>query len=322
MPCFRLCVCQQPTLLPRRPCTQILVFGGGLRAMVRRGRFSNNNSTMGVTVLAGSTLTVTDSNFTSNVVNKGAIYSSYNSTVVMDNVKITQNTAIGYGAALYCVTGTVTVANSDFSRNSARGAGGAVHVKDRATLTLLDSHLGDNSGGMDEKGCGGAVSAMDSRISITACTFTGNKAGVCGGALYSANTPLITSSASPTHLSFQDSDVVRSTVFKGNVASTGGAIAVYHSSLLVDNSTLNGNSAQSMSPGAVTNFDDYFQLGVGGAINADNSDVTLDNCTLQGNRAVMDGGRQPASGLQQGQQPGLCCKKTAWTTIGLLVVAC
>lgn len=248
-------------------------------------------------MLAGSTLTVTDSNFTSNVLQKGAMYSSYNSTVVMDNVKITQNTATGYGAALYCVTGTVTVANSNFSGNSARGAGGAVHVKDRAILTLLASHLGDNSGGMDEEGCGGAVFAMDSRINVTNCNFTHNKAGKCGGALYSTNTAPIASSASLTHLSFQDSDVVRSTVFEENVASAGGAVAVYNSSLLVDNSTFNGNSAQSMSPGAVTNFGDYYRLGVGGAMYADNADVTIHNCSLSGNRAVMDGGRRTASGL-------------------------
>jgi hypothetical protein len=267
------------------------VFGGKLRATVRGGRFSNNTSTIGVTVLAGSTLTVTDSNFTFNTLEKGAIYASYESTVSLDNVHITDNNATGYGAALYAVTSTATITNSTLSRNSAQGGGGAVHVKDRATLTMVNCHLMENAGGLDKEGCGGAVFATDSQVSITACNFTRNKADKCGGAVYFARKPPTASSASLTSLGSQNADVVRSTLFEGNMASAGGAFAVYSSSLLLDNSTFKGNSAQSMSQVPATSFGDYYRLGVGGAMYADNANVTFtNNCTLQDNRAVMDGG--------------------------------
>lgn len=262
---------------------------------MKRGRFSGNNSPMGVTVLANSTLAMQDTYVMENSVDKGAVYASPGSVVHLDNVHITGNNASGYGAALYSANADVTVqGNSNMSWNKAREAGGAVFAEIGSILVLRDSHLVGNAAGLHTSQCGGAVCVQDTRLTISGCTFTNNTAGYCGGALHinnqlanSQKPPLVPhfTPCAPQTIHWQA--LVYSSQFEGNMAAAGGAVVVYSASMLVDNTTFAGNKAQSMFP---TNDGNYYARGVGGAVYADNANVTVHNSTMRANHAVMDGG--------------------------------
>ena len=135
----------------------------------------------------------------------------------------------------------ISIQNSTFSHNSALRDGGVMQIE-RTTLLISDSLFHNNSAVND----GGVITTKLSPIvlSVSTSTFTSNRAGDDGGALYIGRS---------STLSFSDN------LFDSNHGTDrGGAIAASGSILRVNDTTFIDNEAES-----------------GEAISACNSDVEL-----------------------------------------------
>ena len=127
------------------------------------------------------------------------------------------------------------------------------HIKNANNVTLKNIVF-SNSGYSKLKVDGGALYIEESsNITIFNCSFVYNRIvndGGNGGAIYVKSTDPIR---------IIDSD------FKGNSAGYGGAITAHNATLILENTTFDGNSAQK----------------IGGAINAAHSTQIINNCTFK-----------------------------------------
>jgi hypothetical protein len=280
------------------PCLQALAFGGGLGATISGGTFSDIDADMGVMVLANSRLYVTDTIFEKNRLAKGALYVSWlGSLFALGNVTLSGNTAKEEGPALYIVNGTAVVYNSNFSGNTAQRGGGAVHVKAGSHLELVNSNFTDNAAGKTTEAYGGAVNVMDSQVSIINCTFTNNMATQGAGAIYVGMATPPNATDRCRYGDLQRWLTMKVSRFEGNIAPTGGALAVYNAAVSIDNSTFTSKMARpvqiaSMQLRGVLQSAGYYTLGVGGAVYADNAVVDIQGSFFTSNVAVMDGGER------------------------------
>jgi hypothetical protein len=280
-----------------RACLQALAFGGGLSATIFGGRFSDIDASMGIMVLARSRLYITDTILENNRLTKGALYVSYlGSLFALNNITLSGNTGTEEGTALYIVQGTAVVYNSTLNGTAAQRGGGAVHVKAGSKLELMNTTLNENVAGTETTAYGGAVNVMDSQVNIANCTFTNNLATQGAGAIY-------VGMATPPHAADRCRYgnlprwlTIKGSRFKGNVAPTGGALAVYNAAVAIDNSTFTENmarpvQAESLQLNGALHAAGYYTLGVGGAIYADNAVVAIGDSFFTSNVAVMDGGK-------------------------------
>ncbi len=174
-------------------------------------------------------LTVTGGNATKG----GGIYlfdtAPTNSTLTVDGVTFTANSASDGGGALDAAGGNVVVTGARFVNNAAGDSGGAI-TGSPLNLSIADSTFAGNISGDD----GGAIRVAGSMQSllIEGSTFTGNKANN-GGALL-----LFGPTAAGT---------IRNSTFTGNTATaTGGAIDDTNArdvTTQLQNSTITGNTA-------------------------------------------------------------------------------
>lgn len=178
-------------------------------------------------------------------------------------------------------------------------AGQVVSLK-RLTLT------GGNGVGATASGDGGAIFNASSSLSLTHCTFQGNRASEGGGVFNSSASPTL------THCTFQGNNASRGggicndnsspaltqCTFQENSASEGGGIGnLFCSPTLTDcsfkgnNATMGGGISNVGSSPALANCS--FQgneAGDGGGIRNYGSSPTLTNCSSQGNSAFRGGG--------------------------------
>lgn len=167
------------TLCAPRPRAQVLVFGGGLSATVERGLIAGNNVSMGMTVLANSTLRVRSTNITDNTLKKGAVYGSWKSKLQLDHVIITGNSALHEGTAMYLVNANTSLRHSWFHDNVAGRDGGAIYAKSHSSLDIHNCSFDNNTAA----GCGGAVFLSDTNCTLADSNFTNNRAADRGGAV-------------------------------------------------------------------------------------------------------------------------------------------
>lgn len=173
----------------------------------------------GITVLAGSSLTLANS-------------------VVRDN---TSGIAGGIGNL-----GELTVINSMISGNSTATEGGG--IASPGTLTVIDSTFSNNIAG----GLGGGIAAPPgSTVAVSGSTFTNNLAtgggGIAAAGSFSLTNSVITGNSSRTngggvgHLG--TGGAVTDSTISGNSAVADGGGITNGGPLTVTNSTISGNSA-------------------------------------------------------------------------------
>jgi predicted outer membrane repeat protein len=188
----------------------------------------------------------------------GGIYDATASTTIIDCV-FEGNIAVGAGGAISTAgSGSKVILNCTFIANTSIGAGGAVMVIE-TNLTISNCTF---SGNTVPFGSGGAIYNYGGSPTVTGCTFSGNFAGRYEGYGGKGGAMFNWAYSSPT--------VVNCT-FRGNTAhASGGAISSRRSSPTVANCVFSGNTA-----GAA-----------GGGMSSNESSSTVVNCTLSGNSAL------------------------------------
>ena len=187
--------------------------------------------------------------------NGGGLYSDENAN--LDNCTFANNTASGYGGAIYVYGGVLNISNSLFVDNRASDYGGAIAGRSYSTieidntvfknnyasnraggaLYLIDSELRmSNSQLINSTSVfGGAITLISSDLNATNITARNNKAKYYGGAVYSL---------------YGDAVIVNST-FNGNSARDGGALFIDDADVFkIDNNHFANNFAN-YSAGAV-----------------------------------------------------------------------
>ncbi len=189
-----------------------------------------------------------------------------NVTVTISNLSIRNGNISGMGAAINMSDAastsgtTLTLTNVFFSSNHA-DYGGAIY-EPRGTLTIVNSNFSGNSAGIS----GGAIleERSGSILVVDNSIFNNNTAVDDGGAMGLVNVAFISHST-----------------FSGNSAAFGGAISkVVLGDLHLNNNVFYNNVATGQT--AATGGAIYIYQNVGTA--------TLNNVTLSGNSAVNDGG--------------------------------
>jgi hypothetical protein len=179
----------------------------------------------------------------------GGVYGigSLDVTIVGSRFK---NNSASNGGAVGSLFSNLTLVDNVFDHNQATGTG----------ANYIDANCKVNGGESGDGGNGGAVvmdGGEDFGVTICGCSFTGNKAGALGGAVF--RTPDGPRAAT---------NIDRST-FDGNQAPGGGALYFHHTDLGITASTFSGNTAE----GA-------------GAIKADDTNLVLLNTTFTANSAT------------------------------------
>ena len=224
----------------------------------------------------------------------GAVYAGSGDIAVTDST-LTDNTAentggtAANGGALYAEDGAITVTDSTLTGNTATatgyGAFGGAIVGDGVTIadsTLTGNEAQSGNGGSSLVAFGGAVYSYSGPVDITDSTLTNNTATgdvARGGAVatHTATIHLERSTLSSNTVDGSVSNIVR--------AKGGGGASVASGSIVVTDSTLNGNESTG---------------GPGGALAAKYA-ITLVRSTLAGN-TVLDyygsgGGAYSSDGL-------------------------
>ena len=197
------------------------------------------------------------------------------------------NSSGSYAGVLYVEQGQsvngitqLTVTDSIFETSSATNAGGAIFVKDRVDVEILNTTFDSNQGAI-----GGAVfmTSIDGTANIDNCTFTNNTTDLSNGGEGGALAVLGGLSTSASNV------LINQSTFTGNTAKTyGGAVSVgsnfvlsNHGNLTVTDSIFSDNTALSS------------QTGLGGAIyHKSDSGYALDvtRSQLFDNLAELSGG--------------------------------
>ncbi len=198
------------------------------------------------------------------------------------------NTAT-YGVFKVNIGVTANIGNLTIANGNASSGGG---IKNDGTLTVTNSTLSDNVGGIGGGDGGGGIENTGA-LTVTNSTFSGNSASgdyAVGGGIGSAGTLTVTNSTfSGNSASFDGGGIynnsgpltVTNSTFSGNSAPFGGGIYNVYGPVKVTNSTFSGNSATTS--GANGGFG-------GGIENGFYGTLTVTNSTLSGNSASFDGG--------------------------------
>ncbi|MEM7554564.1 MAG: hypothetical protein AAF378_10760 [Cyanobacteria bacterium P01_A01_bin.84] len=107
-----------------------------------------------------------------------------NRKVTLRNLKFTDAFHEYNGAAIRVMNpkATIKVENSEFYNNTA-GFGGAIHARDRANVTVLNSKFDGNKSTRNDDSAGGAIGVyQNSKLVVKGSEFTNNK-GISGGAI-------------------------------------------------------------------------------------------------------------------------------------------
>ncbi|HEY9087831.1 MAG TPA: PKD domain-containing protein, partial [Anaerolineaceae bacterium] len=233
--------------------------GGGLglsnsNAPLEAVQFVNNiagNRGGGLFQQSGVNPTLTDVIFSGNTADGsgGGMFDAYSATI-FTNVTFTGNVAravstYGYGGGgLFSVDGSPEIYDSVFSNNLAgefaagggvveSASGGAILISGATNARIEGSTFTDNRA----TSSGGALDNYNSGTIIYNNTFTGNFASLYGGAVESTSSPTwmgqnlfvgnhVDSMGGALSLSGFSTDTVTTSVFTGNYAAQGGAIAV------------------------------------------------------------------------------------------------
>jgi predicted outer membrane repeat protein len=142
---------------------------------------SANARGAGVTVGAPTTITncLITNNKTKNSNGGGGVSIYYNTTLIISNSILSNNTATGTGGALRVDAGTVTVTNSTFSNNTATDRGGGIYAN-AGTVDIADSNITGNT----SDDCGGGIYVnSDAIVTVNNSVIKSNTSANEGGAI-------------------------------------------------------------------------------------------------------------------------------------------
>lgn len=226
--------------------------------------------TIGVLQAQNVAIKIYNSDFTDSKAKYGGVLNvvgTYKTIITINNTKFMNNSAEEDGGVVSLLSNpylwsiysiTMTITSSQFIKNSAKGHGGVVAASntENSVLRFIDTDFISNSARE-----GGVVSAgHNEKINITlrGTSFNYNEAKL-GGVLMlyqnyrlnhvSADRSLFRSNIAHTKggvLYSKDYDLrikVKASIFKDSTAEFGGAMYLYHSRLVVVNSTFTNNTA-------------------------------------------------------------------------------
>lgn len=258
-------------------------FGGGVYAtgatvtLTGATVRSNTGTTIGgagLAVIENSVLTMAGGTVRDNVAPGGAGGGLFirGSTASITDASFIDNDATLAGGAIQAVGATqATLANVTVTGNHSETAGGGVSVVEQSSLTLSGSQFSANTTG----GSGAAVwKAGTTTLVVTDSRFTGNSAALQGGALQLGGT---------------GSATLQRVTLSGNAAVTGGGAVTNGSILLIENSTISGNTSGTMAAPASGQG--------GGLFFASTGNSTIRNSTVSGNTATTHGGGISVTGV-------------------------
>ena len=253
----------------------------------------------------GSELILTDSAVRDNTTpdNGGGIRMDGSSKLTLSNSVIDGNSAMeGSGGGIFS-TGTDTLINSTISNNIALGGGG-IYIFPGSSVTLTNSIVSANQALI---GYGGGISnSLDSTLTLTATTVSGNSAGYQGGGIANERgataslTDCTVSNNSATYgggignlgnISITNSNII------GNSGYTGGGIYNSYGNVFVNNSTI-GKNTTSVSGSGISNKGTIeinestiinnraTNNGVSGAGISNEGEAIVTNSSIVGNRST------------------------------------
>ncbi|QDT82004.1 putative outer membrane protein PmpB precursor [Gimesia maris] len=234
--------------------------------------FSENQTSYagGAIVAQNGDLTVSASTFTQNSSDTlgGGIYITQGVLTVSKSV-FTENSSVTGGAIYHQISSTfppvfteLSITDCTFQGNTTTSSAGAVYYSSALTFYsayhtayIENSHFSENSGSS-----GGALYLSGKNVLITDSTFFKNSASLNGGGISS----------------YCDNLTVQNSLFEKNSSQAWGGGIYSKRSLVLQNSTLSGNTA----------------LVVGGGIAFDHMNYPWEiiNSTLTGNAAARNGG--------------------------------
>jgi len=273
--------------------------GGGLYA-----RFGSNLSLNNVSFLGDyASVSSTPLPF---VTGGGAIFATDTGTFISINHSLLKGnsapgagptTDSGQGGAIDLEVGAgLTITNSTLALNAALRDGGAIRTANASAVTLTNDVFDHNtaSGGIPTSS-GGAISALNTTLTIESSSFTGNTAvtdpttpsASAGGALFIHNVfegpiahPTLIDSSTFTNNSATGLGGVGAGAFGGGAIFALGILPNPGSVLTLTNSIFTGNSS-----------------GEGGAVHVDSHPATLVNDIFLNNSSTQFGGALASSGF-------------------------
>jgi len=184
----------------------------------------------------------------------GGVYCN-NSSPMLTNCTITNNTSFGGGGGVYCNDSSPTLTNCTITNNKANNYGGGVHCSD-SFPTLTNCTITNNTSDY----VGGGVYCIESSPTLIKCAITNNTATWIGGGVYckSFSSPMLTNCTITNNFTWM----------------FGGGISCQNSSSpTLINCTIADNTA----------YDIIGDFGAGGGIYCSNeSSPMLTNCVLWG----------------------------------------
>ncbi|MFK8010826.1 MAG: hypothetical protein AB8B80_02215 [Marinicellaceae bacterium] len=259
---------------------------------------SNESETLGGGVLAignKALVTINSSDVLNNSARTGGgIFT--NSPLIVNLSRVSFNSASINGGGIYCIScQSLSVLNaSQISNNTASllGGGLAVFSVDGANLEVLNSTISGNSLTSSSLSYGAGISQDGGTIVIESSTISSNSGSDNGGGVSLFNLDLVDNSARIIDSEFFNNSVpssdfgkgggalyldevknayISGTEFSDNISGLdGGAILLFDSSLVIDNSIILNNKS----------------ILEGGGIYAEESDLIIENSTINENEAV------------------------------------
>lgn len=219
------------------------------------------------------------------------IYMQGSTMLTIENCTLQYNETGEYGGAIASTsTGQIELTGCTLNNNKAGTHGAAIRVNKKDStnaLVMTNCTVKDNTATQSA----GAIISNAKTVTLTGCTFSGNKAGKDVGALFFNET------------NSQEVTLTSCTI-SGNTGAKGtGGIRIENGELAMNNCEVSGNTATNGNAGGIyaTSSKEVALVDCeiknnsaknGGAINIDDSGkVTLTNCTVTGNTATGgDGG--------------------------------
>lgn len=206
--------------------------------IIRNCFFINNSATLvggAIYNHEGASPTIENCTFVNNSADKGGAIFNYLGTPMILNSTFSGNSAITGGGAVGIDTSDVTIENSVFSNNSSVNAGGAIYLRESSASVIKTSYFTGNASQN-----GGAVSSTkNTNLTIESCNFQNNAA--TGAALPNGLGGAVQNQGATA--------IVINSVFKGNGAVAGGAIA----NLMANASIINCSISANIAGGGIVN---------------------------------------------------------------------
>lgn len=220
---------------------------------------------------------------------KGRVLTSENTSLTLENLKITGGKVNDLGGGIYIKSGNLTLKNCVVTKNETSNGGGGIHFNGE-NLIVEDSEISENKGASG----GICVAASSAQTKIKDSNIINNSASSGGGGLNLVGT-----------------SIIEGCNITGNKAESptggGGGLLLYsdNKSCKIKKSVISNNTAGE-SGGGIYMIDGTLELGSGAAININKAKkgggiyisagkAGLSDCTISSNEAFEDGGAIYAS---------------------------